>query len=55
MNSQKYQELTYRQTCTYHDELRNVVYQTAELEYSVLGVSFSEITYKDVNEANSWY
>lgn len=49
-----YNRLTYKQTVVYHEEMRNVIFESIENEYQSLGISANEITYQDTVYANSW-
>lgn len=49
-----YHRLTYKQTCAYHEELRNVIFESLENEYSHLRIRANEISFKDANEADHW-
>ncbi|MFT7559153.1 MAG: hypothetical protein ACI93R_001058 [Flavobacteriales bacterium] len=54
MKESEYIKLTYRQTEGYHDQLRAELYETVEEQYKHLGVNLREITFQDVNVAESW-
>lgn len=54
MDADQYSSLTYKQTCSYHEKLRESVFRTVEKDFGGLGICLSEISFKDANEANSW-
>ncbi len=54
MEAEKYGNLTYRQTLSFHDEQRIALYEFIEEEYASFGVSVKGITLADVNTANGW-
>ena len=54
MDAEQYGSLTYNQTSSYHEKMREQVFRTVETDYRGLGVTLSEISFKDANEANSW-
>jgi len=54
MDTEQYDSLTYKQTCSYHEKLREQVFRATEQDFGALGIALSEISFKDVNEANTW-
>ncbi len=54
MNEDEYGALTHRQTLAYHDELRDLLYELVAQEFAYLGVSLRAISFRDVQEADSW-
>lgn len=54
MDAKQYGSLTHKQTVGYHEKLRERVFRNVEKDFGDLGISLSEISFKDANEANTW-
>jgi hypothetical protein len=54
MDAEQYGSLTYKQAYSHHEELRANVFRMVEKDYGSLRINLSEISFKDVNEANTW-
>lgn len=54
MDSNQYENLTYRQVESYHGELRAALCSVVESEFASLGIQASEISFAHIQEAESW-